>query len=97
MGINTTKHVLIADILRNTDATPERLVHYLDLWLGHHFKLILRERKAALRECGRLGDKLHTTKLEIEVMRARIKELERKQAHSWVEDDNVGSGHDNED
>jgi hypothetical protein len=37
-----------------------------------------RQRKAALRECGRLGDKLHTARLEIEVQRHRIKELEDK-------------------
>ena len=36
------------------------------------------ERKAALRECGRLGDKLHTSRLEIENQRHRIKELEDK-------------------
>jgi hypothetical protein len=37
-----------------------------------------RQRKAALRECGRLGDKLHTARLEIENQRHRIKELEEK-------------------
>jgi len=37
-----------------------------------------RQRKAALRECGRLGEKLHTARLEIENQRHRIKELEDK-------------------
>lgn len=37
-----------------------------------------RSRKAALRECGHLGDKLHTAKLEIIVLRARVRELENK-------------------
>jgi hypothetical protein len=42
-------------------------------------KDLRRQRKAALRECGRLGEKLHTARLEIEVQRHRIKELESKQ------------------
>jgi len=47
-------------------------------------KDLRRGRKAALRECGRLGDKLHTSRLEIEVLRSLVKKLENDL-------DNVGS------
>lgn len=37
-----------------------------------------RDRKAALREGGRLGEKLHTARLEIEHLRNQVKGLEHK-------------------
>jgi flagellar motility protein MotE (MotC chaperone) len=46
-----------------------------------------RQRKAALRECGHLGEKLHTARLEIEVQRHRIKELEDKLREETFEDE----------
>lgn len=36
-----------------------------------------KERKAALRECGRLGMKLHMSRLEIESLHHQVKELDR--------------------
>lgn len=41
-----------------------------------YIQQLRRERKAALRECGHLGEKLHTTRLVIELQRHRIKDLE---------------------
>jgi len=54
-------------------------IRALNLPVRQYIQTLRRERKQALRECGRLGDKLHTARLEIEVQRHRIKELESKQ------------------
>jgi len=53
-------------------------IRALNLPVRQYIQTLRRERKQALRECGRLGDKLHTARLEIEVQRHRIKELEDK-------------------
>jgi hypothetical protein len=62
--------------MKNTLSTPIRLM----------IQTLRRERKQALRECGRLGEKLHVARLEIENQRHRIKELEAKvQADAYRE------------
>lgn len=47
----------------------------LNRWLLAEQNILRRERKSALRECGRLGDKLHVTRLVIENLRAENKKL----------------------
>jgi len=47
--------------------------------LPYQIQVLRRERNAARREAGRLGEKLHTSRLEIIVLRYRVKELEDKQ------------------
>ena len=41
-------------------------------------KVLRKQRKAALRQCGHLSDKLHTTRLVIESLRIKVRELESK-------------------
>lgn len=48
----------------------------LNLPVRQYIQTLRSERKAALRECGRLGEKLHTSRLEIIVLRRRVKDLE---------------------
>lgn len=47
-------------------------------YVQEHMQQLRKDRKAALRECGRLGEKLHTSRLEIEALRAKVNDLERK-------------------
>jgi uncharacterized protein involved in exopolysaccharide biosynthesis len=47
-------------------------------FIQDYIQELRQQRKAALRECGRLGEKLHAARLEIENQRHRIKELEDK-------------------
>lgn len=50
-------------------------------------KQLRRDRKAALRECGRLGEKLHASRLEIIVLQYRVKDLVRENDKLSIERD----------
>jgi predicted nucleic acid-binding Zn-ribbon protein len=59
---------------------------------NEQLQTLRRDRKAALRECGHLGDKLHTSRLETEVLRHKVRELERKLSQARAREELLTDG-----